>query len=218
MSGSKKKQPGKTGKGDGEYAGRIKNSALVTARQGQIMDAALDLFLEKGYGSTTIRDICARSNVNQASIYDYVDGKEDILSRIFHRMHNPSDDNATRLEFSTSRATDLESYISNYFQFVWRENPKAILLVYREARRLPDQDRREMLRRDAALVARIARDISRFAGAPDNEQRFRFIAETVVFFSAFLPFRQWHLRDAEIDTLVDNATRMVLAAIKDVDN
>lgn len=202
--------------GDGDYAGRIKNSELVRTRQGQIMDAALDLFLEKGYGSTTIRDICASSGINQASIYDYVEGKEDILSKIFHRMHNPSDDNETRQEFSTAKATDLESYISNYLQFAWRENPKAILLVYREARRLPDADRREMLRRDAALVERIARDVAKFAGVRGDGERYRMVAETLVFFAAFLPFRQWHLKDMDIDTLVENVTRMVLAAVKDL--
>ena len=38
-----------------------------------------DLFIEKGFAATTIRDICSKSGINQASIYDYVLNKQDIL-------------------------------------------------------------------------------------------------------------------------------------------
>ncbi len=200
-----------------DYGGRIKDGKLVRRRRQQIMDAALGLFLEKGYGSTTIRDICARSAVNQASIYDYVKGKEDILRRILDRMHNPSADNAMRAEFNTASATDLESYISNFLQFAWRENSQAILLAYREAGRLPVEDRRRLLQRDADLVDKVAFDIGRLTGREDDHGRYSLLAEVVVFLTAFMPFRQWHLRDREIDLLVENVTRMVVAAALDLD-
>ena len=53
----------------------VQNQALIDDRRKQICDAATELFLEKGFAATTIRDICARSNVNQASIYDYIANK-----------------------------------------------------------------------------------------------------------------------------------------------
>ncbi|HCI11288.1 MAG TPA: TetR/AcrR family transcriptional regulator, partial [Alcanivorax sp.] len=43
-------------------------------------------FLEKGFDATTIRDICARSGVNQASIYDYIANKNDILRRLLNKL------------------------------------------------------------------------------------------------------------------------------------
>ena len=63
---------------------QVKNKALVGKRRSQIMTAALDLFLEKGYHATTIRDIARRSGVNQGSLYDYVQNtaslREDFLT------------------------------------------------------------------------------------------------------------------------------------------
>src|SRR5690606_32404969 len=42
----------------------VQDAALVERRRDQICEAALELFLEKGFASTTIRDICSRSGVN----------------------------------------------------------------------------------------------------------------------------------------------------------
>jgi len=43
----------------------------------QICEAALSLFLEKGFAATTIRDICSLSGVNQARHHDYIANKND---------------------------------------------------------------------------------------------------------------------------------------------
>ena len=64
----------------------IRDQDLVDKRRNQILDGALALFLEKGFASTTIRDICAKSGVNQASLYDYVANKQDILRRAMNRV------------------------------------------------------------------------------------------------------------------------------------
>jgi DNA-binding GntR family transcriptional regulator/AcrR family transcriptional regulator len=47
-----------------------------------ILDAAADLFCEKGFSETTTREIAARLNIHQASLYFHIAGKEDLLYRI----------------------------------------------------------------------------------------------------------------------------------------
>ena len=64
----------------------IRDADLVETRRNQILDASLKLFLEKGYAATTVRDICAASGVNQASLYDYIANKQDILRRLLNRL------------------------------------------------------------------------------------------------------------------------------------
>ena len=64
----------------------VQNESLIHRRREQICQAALELFLEKGFASTTIRDICAKSGVNQASIYDYIANKNDILRRLLNQL------------------------------------------------------------------------------------------------------------------------------------
>ena len=45
----------------------------------RIIAAAIELFWEKGYGSTSIADILARAGVNSGSLYHAFPGKQDLL-------------------------------------------------------------------------------------------------------------------------------------------
>src|SRR6202012_1999183 len=45
----------------------------------RILLAAMDLFSEKGYGSTSISDILSRSQANSGSLYHFFPGKQDVL-------------------------------------------------------------------------------------------------------------------------------------------
>lgn len=45
----------------------------------RIVEAAMELFWEKGYGSTSIADILSRSQVNSGSLYHFFPGKQDLL-------------------------------------------------------------------------------------------------------------------------------------------
>jgi AcrR family transcriptional regulator len=47
--------------------------------RGRIVEAAMELFWLKGYGSTSIADILSRSQVNSGSLYHYFPGKQDLL-------------------------------------------------------------------------------------------------------------------------------------------
>ncbi len=45
----------------------------------KIVEAAMELFLLKGYNSTAVADILSRSQVNSGSLYHYFPGKQDVL-------------------------------------------------------------------------------------------------------------------------------------------
>jgi AcrR family transcriptional regulator len=45
----------------------------------RIVEAAIELFWLKGYGSTSIADILSRSQVNSGSLYHFFPGKQDLL-------------------------------------------------------------------------------------------------------------------------------------------
>lgn len=46
----------------------------------EIIKVALELFMEKGYEHTTIKDIIKASNLSKGGMYHYFDSKEDILN------------------------------------------------------------------------------------------------------------------------------------------
>ena len=63
--------------------------ATKAARRAQIIEAAIDCFLERGYTNTSMSDIIKASGLSSGSIYSHFSGKEDILiSAINERLNN----------------------------------------------------------------------------------------------------------------------------------
>jgi AcrR family transcriptional regulator len=56
-------------------------------RDQQILDAATQVFAEKGYADTSIQDIADRVGMLRGSVYYYIDSKEDLLYRILRRLN-----------------------------------------------------------------------------------------------------------------------------------
>ena len=52
---------------------------MVKDTRQRVVEAAMELFWLKGYGSTSIADILSRSQVNSGSLYHFFPGKQDLL-------------------------------------------------------------------------------------------------------------------------------------------
>lgn len=52
---------------------------MIKDTRRRIVDAAMELFWLKGFGSTSIADILSRSQVNSGSLYYFFPGKQDVL-------------------------------------------------------------------------------------------------------------------------------------------
>jgi AcrR family transcriptional regulator len=52
-------------------------------RQAQILEAALELFAEKGLHDTKVSEIAARAGVSQGTVYWYFDSKEELFEAAF---------------------------------------------------------------------------------------------------------------------------------------
>lgn len=63
--------------------------ATKAARRAQIIEAAIDCFLDHGYTNTSMSDIIKASGLSSGSIYSHFSGKEDILiGAINERLNN----------------------------------------------------------------------------------------------------------------------------------
>lgn len=56
------------------------------ARPQELLDAALDLFVEKGFAATKIEDVAARAGVSKGTVYLYFPSKEELLKAVIR--HN----------------------------------------------------------------------------------------------------------------------------------
>lgn len=53
--------------------------AELTRRQGEIMQVALNLFVQKGFTETSMREIAEAAGVGKSTLYDYFPSKDEIL-------------------------------------------------------------------------------------------------------------------------------------------
>lgn len=197
----------------------VQNETLIQKRREQICDAALELFLEKGFASTTIRDICARSGVNQASIYDYIANKNDILRRLLNQLWFRKDVAPLPEQLQDDRS--LEDILTDYFREVWDKKRKGTLLIYRSVPHLQEEDRMAMRKRDRALIEDLALQLRRRAGLPNDDARFEVMANLLVFLTAFGPMRDWLTRHIDdelvLRTVVSGVAAMVRQVIADAE-
>src|SRR5215218_9717527 len=88
------------------------------ARPGEIVQAALDLFVEKGFSSTRMDEIAKRAGVTKGTVYLYFPSKEDLFRAVVEEMMGPDIVVAERLvaEF-TGPTTEL---VAELIRAWWR--------------------------------------------------------------------------------------------------
>jgi len=64
---------------------RVKTTSLAESRKNEIIDAALKLFAQEGYHSTTLDEVAAVVGVSKATLYYYFRNKEEIIKAILNR-------------------------------------------------------------------------------------------------------------------------------------
>jgi TetR/AcrR family transcriptional regulator len=67
------------------------------ARPGEIVQAALDLFVEKGFTATRMDEIAARAGVTKGTVYLYFPGKEELFHAVVEEMMGAQMETAERL-------------------------------------------------------------------------------------------------------------------------
>lgn len=192
----------------------VQNQSLVQDRRKQICDAATELFLEKGFAATTIRDICARSQVNQASIYDYIANKNDILRRVLNQLWF-REDVQTLPEILLDETIPLQDAIADFLRQSWQIKRKGTLLAYRSVPHLLPEDRRALRIREMALMKDLSDQLHLRMGLKYEEERLDIVANLLVFLSAFGPMRDWLHKDTPseimVQTVAAGASAMVQA-------
>ena len=54
------------------------------ARPGELLDAALDLFVEKGFAATRVEEVAARAGVSKGTLFLYYASKDDLFKAVVH--------------------------------------------------------------------------------------------------------------------------------------
>jgi TetR/AcrR family transcriptional regulator, cholesterol catabolism regulator len=136
----------------GKAVSQIKNQELVARRRRQIIDAAVRLFIEKGFHKTTTRQIAAAAGMPIGSMYEYVASKEEVLYLVCDAIHAEVEKGVIEAMARASRGKNiLAGAIREYFLVCDRMSDH-ILLIYQETQSLPRQWRKKVLENEVRIT------------------------------------------------------------------
>lgn len=116
---------------------------LIAARRNQILDAAVQVFAEKGFHRATIRDVAQAAGIADGTIYNYFANKNGLLLGILDRL-NQTEQRQEHLEAGTTMdfRAFFRTYLRQRYQTITQHGFEIFQIVLSEV--LVNKELREM--------------------------------------------------------------------------
>ncbi len=192
----------------------VKNPDLVQRRRRQIVDAAVELFIEKGFHKTTTRQIAGAAGFSIGSLYEYIKSKEDILYLVCDAIHEEIEQHVSEALSMADQGRDaLAKAIREYFMVCHRMSDH-ILLIYQETQSLPSQWRKMVLEHELHITGLFVDVLARLSASGDlpalDERLIELAAHNITVLGHMWTFRRWFLaRHYSIEDYINIQTRLI---------
>ncbi len=194
---------------------QVKDPDLVDRRRRRIADAAVQLFIEKGFHKTTTRQIAQASGSSIGSLYEYFTSKEDILYMVCESIHAEVARGVTEAMSGAPDGRDaLQEVIRQYFRVCDRMSD-FILLIYKETQSLPAQWRKRVLENELQITGLFVEVLARVADAGElpgiKEKHLELAAHNIVVLGHMWTFRRWYMaRHYSLEDYIEYQTEFIL--------
>lgn len=98
-------------------------------RVNDIIEAAINEFLEKGYDKTSMESIAARSNLSKGGLYHHFKSKVEILLAVNLKFLEPINEIFERTAAHSSPAEGLRLFVAEYLTY-WNNHRREISLYF----------------------------------------------------------------------------------------
>jgi AcrR family transcriptional regulator len=106
-------------------------------RMSDIIHAALDEFLEKGYETTSMEAIALRAGISKGGLYHHFKSKDEILLYVNQKLDEPINQIKQEALKKTSAVEALTLYLKKYLLF-WQQHEKEIVFYSLSLTRMLD--------------------------------------------------------------------------------
>jgi TetR/AcrR family transcriptional regulator, cholesterol catabolism regulator len=194
---------------------QIKNPELVEKRRRQIIDAAVKLFIEKGFHKTTTREIAGAAGFSIGSLYEYVTSKEDILYLVCEAIHHEVESGVAKALENSAGGRDALARVIREFILVCHKWRGHILMMYQDTQSLPERWQRQVLENEVGITNLFAEVIGRLidnGDLPEMEERYiNLVAHNISVIGHMWTFRSWYLsRFYSIEDFIKLQTEFIL--------
>ncbi|MCB2170884.1 MAG: TetR/AcrR family transcriptional regulator [Deltaproteobacteria bacterium] len=194
---------------------QVKNQDLVQRRRHQIVDAAVELFIQNGFHKTTTRQIAKAAGVSIGSLYEYVASKEDVLYLVCDAIHAEMQRGmAEAMQRVADQGNPLAEVVRAYLLVCDRMNDH-ILLIYQETQSLPHKWRRVVLENEVRITGLFTRALTSLMADGKipllSEAAMDLVAHNIAVIGHMWTFRRWFLsRHYTIEDYIRHQTAFIL--------
>jgi AcrR family transcriptional regulator len=192
-----------------------KNPDRVRERRESLINAAIAVFIEKGFHNATVRDIGRAAKMTQGTIYNYVGSKDDILYMVCDRIVAEYNEQARRaLDTSHDPVGRVRSAVRAISQVMYRHR-REILLIYQDSHLLDKRSRRVILARVEEFIGmfeRIITDAARDLRVPLPHPHLS--ANMLTFLPVMIALRGWSLKnDVPPEEVIEQITAFIVRGL-----
>ena len=181
------------------------------ARPAELLDAALDVFFEKGFAAARLEDIAARAGVSKGTVYLYFDSKEDVFDALVRAIPQANVEQVRAL--AADPAIPADEMLGRVLRFVGlflRDErmikfPRLIIGEVANFPKLAETYKREVISRGLAILSSIVeRGIREGRFRPVDPQHAAYAALSPLLFTAI-----WRTTFEQFDTAPLNAEQFI---------
>lgn len=173
-----------------------KNDELVRERRELLVQAAIQVFLEKGFHHATVRDIGRAAKMTQGTIYNYVSSKDDILYMVCDRIVSEYQSQARQALVHSHGPVERVRAAVRAVSEVMYHHRREIRLIYQDSHLLERRSLRviqarveEFIGMFEQIITDAARELKMTLPHP------HFSANILTFLPVMIALRGWSLRE-----------------------
>ncbi len=195
----------------------MKDPKLIEKRREQIIEAAVDLFIHKGFHKTTTREIARASGFSIGTLYEYIESKEDILYLVCDSIHNEMEERLREaITYNGSGLKSLKLALKSLIRVMDQVNDR-VLLIYQETKSLPHEAMTYVLRREESITGIFEEILHKGMedGSIRTDERYvKLMANNIMVLAEMWVFRRWTLgKSYTLDEYIEKQTELLLRDI-----
>jgi AcrR family transcriptional regulator len=120
-----------------------------------ILNAAMELFSEKGYAAVTTKEIAVKAQVSEVTLFRYFETKKALYGRVFTRyVFEPSFDDVFHKQISGDLSKDLLN-IASFFQDIIIKNKKLLQMSMKDSHEFVDSEQEDNFVKRFPLMVKV---------------------------------------------------------------
>jgi len=200
----------------------VKFAAMAKIKSGKngtkkevIIDKATKLFMEKGFGSASMRDIAEHVGVEAASLYNHIQSKSEILQDICFKVANQFISHLEQVESSASSALEKMEVLIRFHIRMMLQQYESIYISDHEWRHLPEPYLSNFLNQRRHYRKRLSSIIESGIQSGEMKQIEPYVAVLTIL-SAISGIESWHRSRKTIseETMEENMVRFLVEGLK----